>query len=156
LKRSVLIAFGLAAVTPAAQAQEPTFEQLLATPSATEIAARWKSVCFDHAGNMEAQAKAAEDLKITWPYQVMFEAKRFPTCMVVSAIAPGQTARDLALAVAATDQVFALSNPEETKDKFNTSASINGRPFLVAASLKRAPGTTIAVIALSDTSKAFK
>lgn len=142
----------LACAASGASAADLTFEQLLATPSPSEIVAKWKAVCLEHAGDTRAQRRAARELNIDWPYQAMFEPNDGePACMVVSSTQLDATAQAVGDALTAATSPLALENVELRGRDFKASTVIDGSVFRVEASLFPSQGVLTAVVALVDT-----
>ena len=141
----------LACAASSASAAEPTLEQLLAEPSPSEIAANWKAVCLEHAGDTTAQRDAVEQLKIDWPYQAMFdEAGGKPACMMVSSTGLDVTGQALGDAVIQASQPLELRDVGRRNRRFSATMMIDGSLFRVQASITPSQGVATAVVALID------
>lgn len=135
-------------------AAEPTFSDLLATPSATDIAARWKSVCYDHAGDRKAQQAAAKAQNITWPYQAMFLAdKGEPSCVIASTTEASTTPDALFDAAALSAAPLAPFLRAKKDDQVFGTVTIADKSYRIEAGLHKSPGTLIAVVALTEVKK---
>ena len=115
-------------------AQEPTIEQLLATPTAAEIVGQWKAVCLDHAGDPITQEATVKSTGLTWPYQAYFHPRGGEVdCVVASATKPGTVTGDF---LGPLSTATALPAGEFRADKRGLSADLplNGRTYRVGAS----------------------
>lgn len=138
-----------------AQADEPTIQQLLATPSPTEIFDKWAAVCLANAGNQKEQTKAAKDLKIDWPYQTFFDkTEALDSCLVISAT---ETDADVSTLTESISKSFSGDDYKilvSNKDEVSSFGSIGGYAFGIEASAKNQPGSRILSIALIQLKKA--
>jgi len=133
----------------AASAQEPTLDQLLATPAAAEIVARWKSVCFDHAGNIDAQIQAIKDTGLTWPYQAMTGRRgNKPYCMVLSSTKVGTAAADFLgpLSTAIGQPPDALKTERKG---LSTEVELAGKKYWIGVSLENPGGNLVSTIVIA-------
>ncbi len=133
----------------AASAQEPTFEQLLATPTAAEIVEQWKTICFDHPGDSKAQTEAIKTSGLTWPYQAMVDMRgQKPACLVVSSTKIGTSINDFAGPLSAV-----TSRPAEKfkADGRGLSADIEleGKAYWVGVSSKGTRGNLVSTVVLA-------
>ena len=133
----------------AASAQEPTIDQLLATPTAGEIVARWKSVCFDHAGNIDAQIQAIKDTGLTWPYQAMTGRRgRKPYCMVLSSTKSGTAAADFKGPLST-----AIGRPPEALKAegkgLSTEFEVAGTRYWISVSLENPGGNLVSTVVIA-------
>ena len=155
MRPSFLALVGLACAASSASAAEPTLEQLLAQPSPSEIVARWKAVCLDHAGDAGAQRRAVEELKIDWPYQADFrDAGGKPACMIVSSTTLDATGQALGDAIAQASQPLELRDVEHRAKSFKASTVIDGSVFRLQATIVPGQGVVTAVVALVDMKEA--
>ncbi len=133
----------------AASAQQPTIDQLLATPTAAEIVQRWKSVCFDHAGNIEAQIQAMKDTGLTWPYQMMTGRRGSkPYCMVLSSAKAGTAAADFLgpLSTAIGQPPAALKADGKGLE---TEVELSGKKYWIGVSLETPGGNLVSTIVIA-------
>ena len=146
---AVLLAGG-----PAAAAEQPTLDQLMATPSAPDIAAQWKAICLDHAGDAKAQKASVKASELTWPYQAYFlKDKGAPACVLASSIAASDTVDSLFAATEAAASPAALVDRKNDADQASASTVIEGMPYMVTVGIKKSTGNQVATVILTSLKK---
>jgi len=150
----ITLAATLLAAGSAAAAEEPTLDQLLATPSASDIVSQWKTICLDHAGDTKAQKAAVKASGLTWPYQVYFlKDKDGPACVVVSSIAAADTVDSLYAAVEIGASPTVLTERKNRADQASASIAIDGTSYDVTVGIKKSPGNQVATVILTSFKK---